>query len=87
MAKICIENQTVWLQIPISIVLDGTEAATVRFNDKIELVINDGDHSLQAKMGDAVSTAVSFHADRRQTLGFACSASGVADKMVFLKQL
>jgi hypothetical protein len=87
MAIILIENQTVWLQIPISIMLDGTEAATVRFNDRVELVVNEGDHSLQARMGDALSSPVTFHADRRRTLGFACSASGVADALVFLKQI
>jgi hypothetical protein len=87
MARILIENQTVWLQIPISIMLDGAEAVTIRFNDKVELVVNDGDHSLQARMGDAMSSQVNFHADRLRTLGFACSASGVADKLVFLKQI
>jgi hypothetical protein len=87
MARLRIENRTVWLQVPISIMLDGADAATVRFNDKVELVVSEGDHSLQARLDHTVSVPLAFHANPRQTLGFACSASGVSEKMVFLRLL
>jgi DnaJ domain len=71
----------------IDILLDGRERGSIGRVAKIEILVHAGAHALQARMGAVMSLPAYFKADERETIGFACVASGVWQRQLTLQRV
>lgn len=88
MPRIVVENR-----LPFSffgdlhILLDGRDQLKLGRNRVADFQTSPGIHVLQARSGDILADPLEFRAADRETLGFACSASGLWQKNISISTL
>ena len=55
------------------IVVDGQSAGSLKMNDTIEIPVEPGPHTVQARNGRNSSHALTFEAAERETVAFRCT--------------
>jgi DnaJ-domain-containing protein 1 len=71
----------------LQILLDGMEQLKLSRREVADFSVSPGVHQLQARSGGLLSNTVEFRAADRETIGFACSGSGLWDKTLSVKTL
>lgn len=71
----------------LQIVLDGTEQLKLPRREVADFPVSPGVHVLQARSGALLSNSIEFRAADRETLGFACAASGLWEKKLSIRTL
>lgn len=88
MPRVVVENRLPFRFFgDLQILLDGRDQLKLARNQFADFQISAGAHALQARSGDLLSEPVEFRASDRETIGFACSASGLWQKNLSIQTL
>jgi hypothetical protein len=88
MPRIVVENRLPFSFFSdLQVLLDGRDQLKLGRNQVADFQSPPGIHVLQARSGDIFSEPLEFRAYDRETLGFACSASGVWQKSISIRTL
>lgn len=88
MPRIVVENRLPFSFFgDLQLLLDGRDQLKLARNQVADFQATPGVHVLQARSGEILSDPLEFRAADRETIGFACSASGLWQKNLALRVL